>query len=261
MMLTHDVAGEGPSTVVLLHSGVCDRRMWDGQFRVLAEAGHRVVRCDLRGFGETPIDAPHTHAEDVRALLDALGIERAAVVGSSFGGEVALELAVLHPGRVSALALLCAGAPGHEPSAELRAFGKKEVELLLAGDLAGAVELNVGQWLGPDADEDARARVRLMQRRAFDVQLPVPDELGPVDAGVDAAGLARIAVPVLAVSGAHDVTDFREIAARLAGALPAARHLELDWAGHLPALERPAETAELLLSFLAEVTGPAAAAR
>ncbi|WP_406865416.1 alpha/beta hydrolase [Streptomyces sp. HUAS MG47] len=264
MMLTHDVAGDGPSSVVLLHSGVCDRRMWDGQFQALADAGHRVVRCDLRGFGETPIGEAHTHAEDVRALLDALGIERAAVVGSSFGGEVALELAALHPARVSALALLCAAAPDHEASAELRAFGRKEDELLDAGDIDAAVELNVAQWLGPDAGDDARALVRLMQRRAFDLQLPVPDEDGPVDAGVDTAALARIAVPVLAVSGAHDVADFRQIAARLADTLPGARHLELDWAGHLPALERPAETAGLLVSFLSaldDVTGRAAAAR
>lgn len=235
--------------------------MWDVSLDALAEAGHRVVRCDLRGFGETPIDAPHTHAEDVRALLDSLGVERAAVVGSSFGGKVALELAVLHPERVSALALLCAGAPGHEPSADLRAFGTAEDAFLEAGDVAAAVDLNVDFWLGPDADEAARELVRLMQRRAFDVQLAVPEENWPVGAEVAAADLARISVPVLAVSGAQDVDDFRQIAVRLAETLPDARHLVLDWAGHLPSLERPAETAELLTRFLAGVTAPGAAGR
>ncbi|MFF8838582.1 alpha/beta fold hydrolase [Streptomyces sp. NPDC015130] len=253
MTLSHDLAGQGPSTVVLLHSGVCDRRMWDGQFSALAEAGHRVVRCDLRGFGETPVDAAHTHADDVRDLLDHLGIDRAAVVGSSFGGEIALELAVRHPGRVSALALLCSGMPGFEPSEELRAWGGREDELLEAGDLDGAVELNVDTWLGPEADGTARALVREMQRRAFEVQLAAPDAFSPVPAGVAADDLAGIAAPALVVAGGHDVPDFRSVADELTRTLPAARRLDLDWAGHLPALERPAETAGLLTAFLGEL--------
>ncbi|MET9954578.1 alpha/beta hydrolase [Streptomyces sp. NPDC006339] len=251
MTLAHDVAGDGASTVLLLHSGVCDRRMWEGQFQALAEAGHRVVRCDLRGFGDTPVDGPHVHADDVAALLDGLGAERAALVGSSFGGGVALEFAARHPGRATALALLCADAPVDlEPGEELRAFGRREDELLEAGDLDAAVDLNVDLWLGPEADAEARELVRRMQRRAFELQLAAPEEFGPEPAGVAEADLARIDVPVLAVSGDHDVPVFREVAARLAALLPDARHLALDWAGHLPALERPEETARLLAGFL-----------
>ncbi|MFB7516865.1 alpha/beta fold hydrolase [Streptomyces sp. NPDC056144] len=257
MTLSHDLAGQGPSTVVLLHSGVCDRRMWDGQFHALADAGHRVVRCDLRGFGDTPVDAPHTHAEDVRALLDHIGADRAAVVGSSFGGAVALELAARHPDRVTALALLAPASPCMVPSEELRAWGGREDALLEAGDIDAAVELNVDTWLGPEADEAARALVRRMQRRAFDVQLAA--EFGADDPEVTRDELARIAAPALVVGGAHDVPDFRAVAADLAELLPAARRVDLDWAGHLPALERPDETAVLLTAFLAELAEEAAA--
>ena len=64
-------------------------------------AEHRVVRPDLRGFGESPLPGgPFSHVEDVRALLDHLGVERAAVVGNSFGGRVALDFALAHPERV-----------------------------------------------------------------------------------------------------------------------------------------------------------------
>ncbi|MFF8598520.1 alpha/beta fold hydrolase [Streptomyces sp. NPDC015232] len=251
MTLAHDVAGDGPDTVLLLHSGVCDRRMWDGQFHALADAGHRVVRCDLRGFGDTPIDAPHVHADDVRDLLDHLGVERAALVGSSFGGEVALEFTVRHPGRTTALALLCAAAPGHEAGPELRAFFARERELLIAGDIPGAAALNVDLWLGPDADAAARALVLRMQTRAFELQLPAPDAFAPGAVEVTGKDLAGIEVPVLVATGAHDVPDFGVIGDRLAGLLPDARRVVLDWAGHLPALERPVETARLLSGFLA----------
>ncbi|MFF5975921.1 alpha/beta fold hydrolase [Streptomyces sp. NPDC012769] len=251
MTLAHDVAGDGASTVLLLHSGVCDRRMWEGQFHALAEAGHRVVRCDLRGFGDTPVDGPHVHADDVAALLDGLGVERAALVGSSFGGEVALEFAARHPGRATALALLCAAAPVElEPSDGLRAFFTREEELIEADDLDAAVDLNVDLWLGPDAGAPARELVRRMQRRAFELQLAAPEEFEAAPAGLTEAGLAAIDVPALVVSGAHDVPDFRFIATRLAALLPDVREVALDWAGHLPALERPEETARLLADFL-----------
>jgi pimeloyl-ACP methyl ester carboxylesterase len=251
MTLAHDVAGDGPSTVLLLHSGVCDRRMWDGQFHALAEAGHRVVRCDLRGFGETPIDAAHVHADDLRDLLDHLGIERAAVVGSSFGGEVALEFTVRHPGRTTALALLCSAFQDHEPGPELRDFLTRERALLIDGDIAGATALNVDLWLGPDADGAARDLVRRMQTRAFELMLPAPDEFAPVDVEVTEKDLAALDVPVLVVTGGRDVPDFTAIGDRFAGLFPDVRRVTLDWAGHLPALERPEETAGLLRDFLA----------
>jgi len=104
--------------------------------------------------------------------------------------------------------------------------------------------------LGPEADDEVRDRVRLMQRHAFDVQLAATEEFPAPD--LDEIDLGKIAVPCLAVSGAHDLADFRQIAARLPELLPDARHLELPWAGHLPNLERPAEISALLTDFLAE---------
>ncbi|MFE4357897.1 MULTISPECIES: alpha/beta fold hydrolase [unclassified Kitasatospora] len=252
MIISHDVAGSGPA-VVLLHSSVCDRRMWDAQWQPLVDAGHRVVRCDFRGFGDTPLaDAPYSDAGDVLALLDHLGIGTAALVGASYGGRIALTAAALRPEAVTRLALLGAGMPGHQPSDTLRAFGGREDELIEAGRIDEAVELNVESWLGPEADERTRAHVRRMQRHAFDVQMTAT--VGSDREDVD---LGRITAPTLAVSGAHDFPDFRDIAAALPALLPDARHQELRWAGHLPSLERPAETTALLLAFLHE-DGPAA---
>ncbi|MFH8385170.1 alpha/beta fold hydrolase [Kitasatospora sp. NPDC018058] len=247
MIISHDVSGTGPA-VVLLHSAVCDRRMWDPQWQALLDAGYRVVRCDFRGFGDTPLaDAPYSVAADVLALLDHLGIETAALVGASYGGRIALTVAALRPTAVTALALLGAGKPGHEPSDTLLAFDAREEELLDAGDVEGVVELNVRTWLGPEADEATRELVRRMQRHNFEVQLTA--QVGPEKEDVD---LTRITAPTLALSGAHDLPDFRQIAASLQTLLSNARHLELPWAGHLPSLERPAEVTVLLTDFLRE---------
>jgi pimeloyl-ACP methyl ester carboxylesterase len=247
MTLSHDVAGDGP-TVVLLHSTVCDRRMWDPQVPVLVEAGHRVVRCDFRGFGDTPVpDRPSSSADDVVELLDFLGAEQVALIAASGGGQVALEIAAGRPHRVTALALLCTAWSGHAHSAELRAFGAREDTLLEAGDVAGATELNVDLWVGPAADEQTRDRVRRMQRHAFEVQLAAVEDFPSLRTEPE---LSAITARTLLVSGRHDVIDFREIAAELAERITGARHVELDWAGHLPSLERPDLVNPLLLDFL-----------
>jgi len=245
--LSYDISGDGP-TVVLLHSSVCDRRMWDPQLAPLHEVGHRVVRCDFRGFGETPVaDRPFSDAEDVCDLLDQLGLERLTLIGSSHGGEVALEVAALRPAAVTAVALLCAGMPGHVPSPALRVYNQRKKALLAAGNIPAAVELSLTTWMGPDADDSARERVQAMQRHAFEVQRAAVYASAP--ACVD---LAQITAPCLAVSGAHDLVDFREIAARMPGLVARARHIELPWAGHFPSLERPQEVSEVLTRFLEE---------
>ncbi|WP_028803967.1 alpha/beta fold hydrolase [Streptomyces sp. 142MFCol3.1] len=249
MTLSHDVAGDGPA-LVLLHSGVCDRRMWDAQWPALVAAGYRVVRCDFRGFGQTSVaDRPYSNAEDVLELLDGISIERAALVGASYGGQVALEVAALRPDLVSALVLVCSALPGHVPSAELVELGEREDALIEAGDIAGAVELMVDTWLGPEANDAAREAVRRMQGLAFEVQLAAAEECEPIEPEVD---VTAVRAPTLVLSGTHDLPDFRQIAAQLPGLLPDARHVELPWAGHLPSLERPSAITDLLVAYLRE---------
>ncbi|WP_258534491.1 alpha/beta fold hydrolase [Streptomyces sp. PT12] len=247
-LLAHDhgAVREGP-VVLMLHSTVCDRRMWDPQWRILLDAGFRLIRCDLRAFGDTPPgEEPYRDADDVLRLLDALDVRETAVIASSGGGLAGLELAARWPERVTSLLLLATAQPGWEKSETLREFGRREDEFVEAGDLDAAVELNVTTWLGPEADGNTRAMVRMMQRRAFEVQSTAPD-VDDVDVEFD---LSAIKARTLAVSGAHDLPDFREIAADLPQVVSGARHLELPWAGHLPSLERPADTARLMLDFM-----------
>jgi 3-oxoadipate enol-lactonase len=98
-MISYDEAGTGPA-VVLLHSTVCDRQMWDPLWPVLVDAGYRLVRCDFRGFGATPVPAaPYNDADDVMGLVGELDVGPVALVGASYGGKVALEIAADGRGR------------------------------------------------------------------------------------------------------------------------------------------------------------------
>ncbi|KGN32508.1 alpha/beta hydrolase [Knoellia sinensis KCTC 19936] len=256
MILAHDDEGSGPA-VVLLHAGVADRGMWSPVVPALA-AAHRVVTPDLRGFGESALPGEaYADADDIANLLGALGIDRAAVVGASFGGRVAMEFAVRHPHRVESLVLVCPAYRGLEVTDPVvLAFGDREDELLEAGDVEGATALNVDLWVGPEATDAARAEVARMQRRAFEVQLAADAlEPGPQPERVE-VDPRTIETRTLVVSGAHDVAHHRDIAALLGREIPGAEFIELDWAGHLPAVERPDETADILLQAWASGATP-----
>jgi len=249
--LHYDISGQG-SAVVLLHSGVTDLRQWDPQWDDLATR-YQVVRCDRRGWGRSPLPnpadaAPYSDAADVVELLDELGIEQAALVGSSAGGLIAQQIASAWPDRVSRLVLLCADTVDVEPTAAIRSFAEREDAYLDEEAVEEAVELNVRTFLGPEASAETRDLVRAMQRNAFEVQLAagdVPREPGPP------VQLALATMPAYVVSGGRDLDYFTLVADRLSQRLPDARRVVLPWAGHLPNLERPAEVATLLLVALA----------
>jgi 3-oxoadipate enol-lactonase len=248
MILSHDITGSGPP-VLLLHAGVADSRMWDPQQASLARE-HRVIRCDLRGYGDTPLTSePFDNAGDVKALLASLGERPVAIVGASSGGNVALQVASEWPDLVSHLVLLNS-AFAMPATRSLQRFARREDALLEARDVDGATELNVATWLGPDADDDARELVRTMQRHAFQVQLGAGEDINQ-EAGPQ-IDLAAITAHTLIVSGGQDLDHFRAVANHLAGHIPGAKHTQLGWAGHLPNLERPADVTTLITDFLAE---------
>ncbi|WP_244933187.1 alpha/beta fold hydrolase [Micromonospora tulbaghiae] len=147
--LAYDESGTG-TAVVLLHAGIADRRMWRGQIPALAQR-HRVIALDLRGYGDSELPpAPFAHHDDVIGLLDALGIEQAALVGCSFGGRVAVDTALAHPERVSALALFGAPVSGNEWSEETEQLWDELVGDVDPEDFAATAAGEVRFWVvGP----------------------------------------------------------------------------------------------------------------
>jgi 3-oxoadipate enol-lactonase len=256
--LNYELTGGGPA-VALIHEGVCDLRMWDELVEALA-AEFTVFRHDMRGYGDSTLPpGPFSQSADLLALLDHVGIERAALVGVSYGGRVALDTAFLAPERVTRLVLASAGLRDHEWSSVIREFGDEEERLLDSGDLAAATDLNVRLWVdgptrGPDpAREAVRERVRTMQQRAFEVQVaayessPEPGPEDPVN-----LRLEEVNAPTLVIVGDADVPDFLAIADRLDAELPDARKVVLPDTAHTIPLERPDEFRELARDFLRE---------
>jgi 3-oxoadipate enol-lactonase len=248
--------------VVLVHAGICDSRMWDPQWAAFTRE-HRAVRPDHRGFGRSPLPpGRYSHAGDLAALLDALGVERAALVAASWGAQVALELAVARPDLAEALVLAGASLPGHDWSEPVRAYLAEEEAAMQRGDLDTAVEANLRMWVdghgrAPEAvDPEVRERVRVMQRRAFELQLPVwqdPDKDAEEELEPGWADrLATVQAPALVLVGEHDVADIHLLAERLARELPRATLGTVAGAAHLPSMERPADFTQRTLAFLAE---------
>lgn len=245
--LHHSVTGDG-APVFLLHAGVCDSRMWDPQRDDLAR-DHTVITADLRGYGETPLEpgTSYSAAGDVLDLLDELKLASVAVVAASYGANVILQAASKAPERFSRLVLLSPPVDEVEPTPDLVEFAVEENRLLEAGDVEAATELNVRTWLGPDAGDAAREQVRTMQEHAFRVQLAAGDDIENEEYEVKPDA---IRAPVRLITGAHDLAFFRKSAEYLVARLPDVQHTELDWAGHLPSLERPDEATLLIRSAL-----------
>jgi pimeloyl-ACP methyl ester carboxylesterase len=252
MVLPHDDVGAGPA-VVLLHAGVADRRMWAEHLGPVSDAGYRAIAVDLPGFGEALLEPPVAPWSDVLTTLDALGIDRAVLVGNSFGGAVALRTAVAAPHRVTGLVLVCTPPPEMEPSLELRAAWEVEESALEAGDLDQAVIAVLNAWTLPDTPAPLREQIAGMQRRAFELQVQagsVTEAEDPLES--DPAALARLATPALVVAGELDFVDFVAGAETLARDVPHSRHVVMPGAGHLAPLDQPERFRELLLGFLTE---------
>ena len=258
--LAYEVTGEGPA-VLLVHGFGLDMRMWDVQVHQLA-ARFRVARYDCRGFGASgPFDpaAAYTHAGDLMALLDHLGIEQVVLAGLSFGGRVVMQAALAAPDRVRGLVLMDAvldGVPWDPDSAgaldeaarQARArgvpagraawlahplFAAAREQPDVASQLAAMVGGYPGQhWTGHDPHQQTGPR--------------------PIDA------LEDLAMPVLVLAGERDVRGFREMSAVLARRIPGAQYHVVAGAGHMINMEQPSAVNELLAGFLERLRPPAA---
>ncbi len=246
------------ATIVLLHAGVCDRRSWRQVGALLAGAGRDVVAYDRRGFGEVaPGGAPFRHVDDLLAVLHSVSPDAPAwLVGSSMGGQVALDAALEAPERVAGLVLLAPAISGDpEPDEEeVIAATHGLAEAIDAAWTSGAQEecnrLEVRLWLdgpaGPEGRVGGPARELALDMNRIVIANGEPEADGA--SGLDAARrVHEIAIPAVVACGELDIALQVRRSADLAEALANATHRSLPGRAHLPYLEAPDEIAALIL--------------
>lgn len=262
----YDDRGRGP-VVVLLHAFPFARDVWGDLAGALA-ARHRVLSVDARGFGESDLrvssptpgaSAPYALsdlADDLAALLDALDVPRAAVVGMSMGGYTALAFAARHAARLAALVLADTRAAADSPEARAK---REEALATIHGRGAEAyLDGSLARLVSPGAPPAVHALVRARAETRADSLVAGIEALR--DRPDRTAELPAIACPTLVVCGAEDQitpsAEMRRMSAAVgqgAGAPGGARYVELAGAGHLAHLEAPEAFTRAVGTFLGDV--------
>lgn len=245
----YEIAGSG-SPVVLLHLGSLSSAIWDREFELLA-AGHTVVRYDARNHGQSSTATePYSNHDDLRRLLDGLGIDRASLVGQSLGSRTSVDFALTWPDRVDRLVL---GSPGVSGMSFQDPFILNQLGLMRAAtDGAGVVGALLRMWVdGPHRTPEqldpelrafcARITAETVTRHGNGWRLP-PIEATAIDR------LAELAAPITVVLGDLDSSDIAEVARRIVGEAKNAELVTVPNAGHAVNLEQPDRFGEILLA-------------
>ena len=251
--------GVGPP-ILLLHAGVADLRAWDAMVAPLVAAGYRAVRPDTRGYGaSTTDDVAYSLEADVVAVLDALGIGRAALVGNSRGGMTAFDTAIAFPDRVVAVVGVAAGLGGFDGGGTPEEMAiNEEYEKVDSADPFDADALTAfeaGVWL--DGPGQPAGRVDAVLRDAFLEMARPLNEPGRVRGqriALDPPAndrLAELRCPVLAIAGALDFSEVTTTAERIASAAPHARAQVWPDVAHMIGMEQPDRLAAAIIDFLA----------
>ena len=252
---------EGATPVVLIHGFCASTFVWSDVFLQIAEMGFRVVVPDLVGFGftEKPPRFDYTFEAQARAvvgLTEKLGIERAALVGSSYGGAVAAVCALDYPERVSRLVLVGAVSnDGVKRQGLLRLAASPVMGDVLSPILLDSPRLMRWRMSKVYAPENARLfageRMEAHHRtlRSSQAHAAVLRTLRRWDAGRILAEAPRITQPTLLVWGEHDRDIPLSEGERLHALIPNSRLVVFENCGHLPQEERPEEFAGLVAGF------------
>lgn len=221
--------------VILLHGGLGNSGNWGYQVPALVGSGYQVVVIDSRGHGRSTRDAQaysyDLMASDVSAVMDELGLERAALVGWSDGACTALVLADTSPERVAGVLFF---ACNMDPS------GAKELELTPVVERCFNRHVKDYAELSPTPD-----RFKALSEAVGLMQKTEPD--------YSAHGLAEIHVPVTVVHSENDEFIRREHAEYLARSLPEAEFVLLPGVSHFAPLQRPEQFNRAVLAFLSNI--------
>lgn len=253
--LAVEARGSG-RTVVFLHAGVADLRMWQAEMDLLA-ATHRVVAYDRRGFGKTSASTQtYSHVDDLKAVLDRLGKEPVVLVGCSQGGRISIDFALTYPERVAGLVLVApavSGAPSpasYPPSIAARIEEIEQAEEEEDIDRINALEA----WFWLDGPSSREGRVNGPARELFldmnGIAL-AQDDVGEERKSPPAMPrIGQLTMPTLVIWGDLDFEHIQRRSAEIAATAPKGQAFLMPDTAHLPNLEQPKMFGDRLRQFL-----------
>ncbi|MEO8361655.1 MAG: alpha/beta fold hydrolase [Vicinamibacteria bacterium] len=251
--IAYEEAGSGPP-LILLHDGLLPGATWDAQMEPLAKH-FRVIRYDRRRYGKSTSESDaFSDVDDLEALFVALKIERAALVGCSSGGGLAIDFTLAHKERVDALVLEGAVVTGFGYSQQFNERGfRNSAPLFLKNDKDAAVaNWSRDRYLTDERNTTARARLAELLKL-----YPLVAAGGSSGARPERPALGRlneIKVPTLVMIGESDAPDVHAHAGAITAAVSGSERQVIPMAGHLTHLERPEDFNRRLLDFLAPPT-------
>jgi pimeloyl-ACP methyl ester carboxylesterase len=259
--LYYELRGQGPS-LVLVHEFAGCYKSWQPQIDVLS-AHYRILVYNCRGYPPSTVPSDladysqELSIEDLRQLLDHLGIERTALGGFSMGGSIALNFALTFPDRVRALILAGTGTGSADKQQFTREFSpiadrleREGVQRVAEDYLRGPTRIQLFRkdpvmWRKFHADFVELSSLGLANTlRGVQLRRPTMYELE--------AGLRTLRVPTLVIVGDEDAPAI-DASRFVAGTIPGARVLVLPGTGHTLNLEAPAAFNAAMLQFLREV--------
>jgi len=255
--LYYEMAGEG-DTLVLGHAGFVDSEMWDAQWEAFTQQ-HRVIRFDMRGNGKSdPAQGPRNRRDDLAHLLDHLHIERATLLGCSFGGTIMVDFVLEHPEMVSALLTVSSAPSGFQLQGNPPPLVLEMVTASQQGDAARVSELQLRIWVdGPYRQPEqvnpvVRERAAVMNRIPVGLNTWVVADLQPLNP-LDPPAIDRLSaihIPALIMAGALDDPEVLRAVDIMADAIKGAKKHIFSQSAHVPNMEEPEAFTQVVLSFL-----------
>jgi len=253
----YEVTGQG-TPLILCHAGFVDSQMWNPQIDVLAQ-DYQVIRYDLRGYGQSsPATQPMSRRHELLAVMEALDIDKAILVGCSISGTTVIDFALDYPEKVIALIPVAATPSGFELQGEPPAHIYEMFGALQQGDFETASELQTRIWFDgmtrtpEQVDAALRQQVKGMnlnavQRNTFLIADAEP--LNPLDPPA-ITRLSEIDVPTLIIAGALDHPEIMRSATIMRDTIANAQMHILEQSAHLPNMEQADDFNRIVSDFL-----------
>ncbi len=245
----YEAAGQGP-VIVMTHDGILHRETWNAQFAALS-GRYRMVRWDRRGYGKSPTaSSKFSHLDDLLAVMKALKIERATMMGCSAGSLITQYFAIQHPEMVTSLVLVGPIVSGAQFSEHFRKRGDRGQP----GEGA-TPEQNIDYWtmkdpwiMAPESAEGRATMRALLVANPQDLTASSAPAIWPKDPALPRLG--GIKVPTLIIVGEADIPDVHAHSGAIEAAIPGAKRIVLTHSGHLPQVEVPDAFNRAVLDFL-----------